>query len=167
MNFKRFSFATLAVIFGLYAVAPTVAAVKDWSTVPSTNATADADEGINFAEGQSPGSLNDSMRSLMAVIKGDFANSLVGNGYQKFPNGLIIQWGESNTEAAVTFPTAFPNFVLSVTTGTLGLPAVNEARVTHAGTPTRTGFTPSGRLVSAGGTVAVSVHGIKWMAIGF
>lgn len=44
-------------------------AVKDWSTTPSTNATADADEGINWSEGQAPGTLNDSARAMMAEIK--------------------------------------------------------------------------------------------------
>lgn len=43
--------------------------VKDWSTTASSNATADADEGINFSEGQAPSSLNDSDRAMMAKIK--------------------------------------------------------------------------------------------------
>ena len=44
--------------------------------------------------------------------------SLGTNGYQKFPGGLIIQWGTctSNTTAvAVTFPIAFPNNCFAVT----------------------------------------------------
>ena len=38
--------------------------------------------------------------------------SLAQSGYQKFPNGLIIQWGRvtfGGTSATVTFPIAFPN----------------------------------------------------------
>ena len=42
----------------------------------------------------------------------DFANSLTAVGYQKFPGGLILQWGAvlmvSNPEA-FTLPIAFPN----------------------------------------------------------
>lgn len=42
--------------------------------------------------------------------------SLVSNGYQKFPGGVIMQWGvatvpSANTPFAVTFPTAFPTAV--------------------------------------------------------
>lgn len=69
MSFKRYFLATLAVIFGLYTVAPTIAAVKDWSTTPSTNATADAANGINWSEGQAPSSINDSARAMMAELK--------------------------------------------------------------------------------------------------
>lgn len=35
------------------------------------------------------------------------AISKAGNGYVKFQNGLIIQWGETTTPNTVTFPTAF------------------------------------------------------------
>ena len=42
-----------------------------------------------------------------------FAASKSGNGYQKFPSGLIIQWGTigipAKSIATVTFPIAFPN----------------------------------------------------------
>jgi hypothetical protein len=42
------------------------------------------------------------------------AESLSGNGYVKFANGLILQWGRvalvgSGTTSTVTLPTAFPN----------------------------------------------------------
>lgn len=41
--------------------------------------------------------------------------SLLANGYQKLPGGLILQWGTNATSGgsvAVTFPIAFPNGVL-------------------------------------------------------
>jgi hypothetical protein len=52
----------------------------------------------------------------MAVIKGDFANSLATPGYQKFPNGLILQWGpiSGTGGGSTTFPVAFPTTWLSV-----------------------------------------------------
>lgn len=48
-----------------------------------------------------------------------FAKSLSQNGYLKLPSGLIIQWGNANTNAAtqaatITFPIAFPNACLNV-----------------------------------------------------
>ncbi|EIM25761.1 gp53-like domain-containing protein [Microvirga lotononidis] len=94
--------------------------VTSWSTTASANATADSASGIIFSEGQAPSSLNDSMRALMAVIKGDFANSLAGTGYQKLPNGLILQWGttvgttNANGNFVITFPIAFPTAVRTV-----------------------------------------------------
>lgn len=48
-----------------------------------------------------------------------FAKSFSSYGYQKLPSGIIIQWGNANTNAAtqaasITFPIAFPNACLSV-----------------------------------------------------
>lgn len=50
-----------------------------------------------------------------------FENSKTTNGYQKLPNGLIFQWGQSNAEplpdgALVVFPIAFPNGCFTITT---------------------------------------------------
>lgn len=44
----------------------------------------------------------------------DTSHSLASNGYQKFSNGLIIQWGSSIDPNYVTFPIAFPNACLNV-----------------------------------------------------
>ena len=46
---------------------------------------------------------------LLASLE-SFAKSLNANGYQKFPGGLIVQWGYqaiSATTTTITFPTAF------------------------------------------------------------
>ena len=44
---------------------------------------------------------------------GSFSSSFSGNGYQRLPTGLIIQWGISNNSstnpATTTLPIAFPN----------------------------------------------------------
>lgn len=59
--------------------------------------------------------------STVAVVPSNFAqHSLTASGYQKFPGGLIVQWGRSgnisaNSSAGVTFPIPFPNAVFSVT----------------------------------------------------
>lgn len=45
---------------------PAAAAIWSWSVTASSNATADAS--INWSEGQSPSSVNDSARAMMAVI---------------------------------------------------------------------------------------------------
>lgn len=46
-------------------------------------------------------------------------SSVTGNGYYKYPGGLIMQWGAFNTTTnagtqAVTFPIAFPSAVFSI-----------------------------------------------------
>ncbi|WP_337100929.1 gp53-like domain-containing protein [Paenibacillus sp. YIM B09110] len=68
---------------------------------------------------------------------GNAALSLTGNGYQKLPSGVIIQWGvaaATTTLSTVTLPIAFPNSVFSVSataTGTTGIYAtVNAAGLT-------------------------------------
>jgi hypothetical protein len=43
---------------------------------------------------------------------GDYGKSLVANGYQKLPSGLIIQWGRATVDvngSTITLPIAFPN----------------------------------------------------------
>lgn len=64
-NIKQFLF-----IAGLLLIAagaqPVGAAIWQWSTTPANNATADPT--INWAEGMSPSSVNDSARSMMAAL---------------------------------------------------------------------------------------------------
>lgn len=73
-----------------------------------------------------------------------FANSLGANGYQKFPGGLILQWGSIGTVAgrvAVTFPIAFPTACRGITgTHTGGGGAMFIVDVETAAV-TKTGFT--------------------------
>lgn len=62
------------------------------------------------------------------VSGGGFAGLLQANGYQKLPNGLIIQWGmvpcpanyTAGAAVAFTLPIAFPNQVLWVTASNTG-----------------------------------------------
>ncbi|WP_025849354.1 gp53-like domain-containing protein [Paenibacillus ehimensis] len=80
------------------------------------------------------------------------------NGYQKLPSGLILQWGTAtiSNSGAVTFPVAFPNYVMhvygqvetSVSSQTVGI-----------GSYTNTQF--------IAWTVAGSQQVIHWFAIGY
>lgn len=49
-------------------------------------------------------------RISAANTGGIVAASLTENGYVKFANGLILQWGYGNAKAYVTFPIAFTSF---------------------------------------------------------
>ena len=52
--------------------------------------------------------------SANAVNLGQFPNSIGSSGYQKLPNGLILQWGYlAATNGTFNFPIAFPNAALS------------------------------------------------------
>lgn len=77
--------------------------------------------------------------TAMLPFDGDFAASLASNGWQKFPSGLILQWGLATATTAgslVTYPIAFPNATFAVITG----PA-STGVTTAANSPTKTGFT--------------------------
>lgn len=64
-----------------------------------------------YASQKAVKSVNDKFTNLFVGTKG-------ANGYQKLPNGLIIQWGFGQTDvtgkAKANFPVAFPNACLSV-----------------------------------------------------
>lgn len=63
--------------------------------------------------------LLDGRQAAEFALKTDFGASLATNGYQRLPNGMILQWGRvrasytSEVTAGVTFPIAFPNACLS------------------------------------------------------
>lgn len=76
----------------------------------------------------------------LALLKDDgayiVAALLEQNGYVKFSNGLILQWGLASTEAGrypAPFPIAFPNAVFSVV-------AVSNYTSCAISKPTLTGF---------------------------
>lgn len=85
--------------------------------------------------------------------------SLAGNGFQKLPGGLIIQWGNASivtSPTSYTFPMAFPNacFVLCVGTGEN---TGTEAEVMNpvTGSRTRFGFSAVASAVSTYGYIAI------------
>jgi hypothetical protein len=88
-----------------------------------------------------------------AVALGQFGALLAEDGYQRFPSGLILQWGYSSVWAAVTFPIAFPNAAFSVVSTFRG--SSHEHGVTSV---TTTGFSPT----TNGNTSA-----FYWFAVGY
>lgn len=103
-----------------------------------------------------------------AVRTTQFESSLVSNGYQKLPGGLIIQWGTCTFGsagtglAAVTFPVAFPNAVFSI----CGLPdATNNASVIESMNYNL--LTPSSVQLVCGMNTSLYNGTGKWMAVGY
>jgi hypothetical protein len=86
-----------------------------------------------------------------------FLNSIGGTGYQKFPGGLIVQWGTyslaASTTCNVTFPIAFPNGFLG---GGAFLPS-------NYVTITTTSATASGMTLTASSS---GTTGGYWIVVG-
>jgi len=100
----------------------------------------------------------------------DFTASLTTNGYQKLPNGLIMQWGFTTapyliTAHNVTFPIAFPNVVLNAQM-TKGTPAgvSNNTGETYIGSISLTGMGVQSYQQLTGD---VTTQGVMWMATGY
>lgn len=69
---------------------------------------------------------------------GIVAANLNTNGYVKFANGLILQWGNAGTASSITFPLAFTSVCYAVTLG-----QIYDGRSDHYGniaSISRTGF---------------------------
>jgi len=92
--------------------------------------------------------------ATMQKFADEFGSSVLLNGYQKFPSGLIVQWGASggtiqNGGVGVTFPIVFPNAVYQILACTIGnsalaSPATASSDLNPAGctlwcTPAQTG----------------------------
>lgn len=95
-----------------------------------------------------------------------FGNLLSGNGYQKLPSGLILQWGTTGAigpggSLTLTFPITFPNaFFMGG--------AFNSYASGGTLTPTAAGLAyvgASSMTIYLQGTSGMS--GIPWIAIGF
>lgn len=87
------------------------------------------------------GSWNMTAGSLVLSYAPQFGASLTGDGYQRLPSGLIVQWGNctnSSVSGAVTttFPIAFPNachivLPVSASVGTANFATCESRTVTH------------------------------------
>lgn len=95
-----------------------------------------------------------------------FTASLAGNGYQKLPSGLIIQWGNTELLAAgasrtITLPLAFPNTPLNLS----ATPVVSPGTV--SGQSASAQFVNNGQISVSNSGAANITSGIFWMAIGY
>nr|WP_228740570.1 hypothetical protein [Klebsiella pneumoniae] len=101
-------------------------------------------------------------KSIGEIIKNNFPALLEARGYQKFPSGLLIQWGReysSGTSLNITYPVAFsfPPFFVSSVKITSG-----DGRFSTVSEPSAEGFTAYGRLAND----AVAIDNFFWFAIG-
>ncbi len=82
----------------------------------------------------------------------DFPNNLSGNGYQKLPNGLIIQWGLVGSNAPFNFPIVFPNSVLGMAASPIGgqPQGLAVSAVTTTGSTIQAGGNYTSRFIAIG-----------------
>jgi len=105
---------------------------------------------------------------LLRGLPADFTASKVGNGYQKLPSGLIIQWGNiargsSTNVIAVNFPITFPNSCLGVVISSDCLGG-SDGRVTRTKNIVTSGF--NSVLDSFSNTID-SNYNEHWITIGY
>ena len=51
----------------------------------------------------------DGSDARLSVTLYNWSGSLTSNGWTKFPNGLILQWGTGNTYTQISIPLTFPS----------------------------------------------------------
>lgn len=96
-----------------------------------------------------------------------FSSVLSGQGYQKFPGGLILQWGSGTFSGAsdsinsYNYTIAFPTAALQVI-GTIGVSLGSS----NMGFQTSTASQFSVGYHNSSGTTATSL-GFEWMAVGY
>lgn len=96
-----------------------------------------------------------------------FPNSLSASGYQKLPNGMIIQWGTSgsvavNSQLTVTLPITFPNGVKALSCNPDGWPSA-----TNTSTGTFSASIISTSQISINNRTNVNAGTFQWMALGY
>ena len=122
------------------------------SVSPGTSGNVLASDGTNWSSA--------ALSSLAA-----FDKSLAASGYQKFPGGLVLQWGSSSSVSAgsslaITFPTAFASAVRSIQLTIISGSPDNGLLAPQAASGSTTGFT----IVNKDPDSSCTVY---WFAIGY
>ncbi|WP_422824167.1 gp53-like domain-containing protein [Xenorhabdus thailandensis] len=90
-----------------------------------------------------------------------------GNNYQKFPNGMVLQWGiavagsSTSTGIKTLFPYQFPTGVIAIATGQRE-PAFTPTKIPHA-----VGFADMSRLGFTAKSAAGADDTFDYIAIGY
>jgi hypothetical protein len=98
--------------------------------------------------------------------------TLAPYGYQRFPGGFIMQWGEvaeATGNAGVSFPFPFPNavFGMQVTGSNGGLLDANEMVTASYNSLSNSGCQISVRYYKADTGVVPSIWPMRWIAYGW
>ena len=102
----------------------------------------------------------------VAPLMSDFGSSVAASGYQRFPSGLIIQWGRTgaiitaNSSETDTLPIAFPHAFLQA----YATPFVSAGTGHVQGA---SAFTQSLSSITVTNTSTTDQFYIQWLAIGY
>lgn len=103
--------------------------------------------------------------ATMQKFSDEFGSSLSSSGWQKLPNGLIIQWGRflapANSTTTITLPIAFPNAFSSA------LVTVNDNAATVSTYPFSTALLLNTSSFSLRSYYSQSSITNSWFAIGY
>lgn len=97
------------------------------------------------------------------TVSGDFGSSLLGNGYQKLPSGLIIQWGIAtagtpSSPQSYQLPISFPNAAAQGVACYDYPPSLSVDRIAAIDFPSKSTY----RIATTGGG-----SNLRWIAIGY
>ena len=130
-------------------------------------------EKINFENGITKGNattFNQMQANIENALKG--GSLLEYNGYHKFDNGLILQWGHTKytftkqKEFTIAFPIVFPNVCLNVT-GNISDVGFGDCNLTTGvGIYTFNPINFSGTIKSNYASEQKDI-GVYWIAIGY
>lgn len=105
--------------------------------------------------------------------KADLSNAMTvsfgQNGYAKFNNGLLIQWGTNTSTAqhrTVYFPTSFLDSFYSIVTTTQSPVNINLVTVFSTNTYTKSSFVATGAFRGLDGNYGYPGESFRWTAIG-
>ena len=104
---------------------------------------------------------------------GNTPRSLMQNGYQQLPSGLIVQWGKHNAgnvslsgPTSIVYPIPFPTAVFSVV-GVLESATSSAVEALTVANVTTTGFDAYQRWVTSSCGPGLWDYGFFWVAMGY
>ena len=102
----------------------------------------------------------------------EFANQLGSNGYQKFPGGIVLQWGQAIVPANVgyveiTLPIEFQTATLNVQTVVIYAQGGGGAQLGKIATPQFAGRSVITIYVREGNAIPSMDLTVSWQAIGY
>jgi hypothetical protein len=98
--------------------------------------------------------------------------SLAGNGYQRLPSGLIIQWGSTGSlsgsgDVTITMPISFPNAALSLVVTPDAAPPSNQVIAYTTYNFGVSQFTVAPRYIQYASGSSYANQNARWIAIGW
>ena len=110
----------------------------------------------------------DGVEITRASILKDAGSSMAGNGYQKLPSGLIIQWGTTTAASAASGTSTTTTLPIAFITNCVTALATNTGAVGGNSTYNTTAKTVSSFTVERGNSSNIETGlDFNWIAIGY